>query len=485
MRFPTLNIPTASDVVVMHFEDLILDGVLEPGTDIPPERKLAETLGVSRTTLRDALARLQSKGLLIHTETGTQVHNIFDIMIRKPLDSLYSVDPDDLLEMWTEMACSATELAADRLTSQDLLFFKNQLVAIENSFHQEPSHIRLVDIKNLMNGIALASYNFVLLQVFKFLNDLVFGRSENSLLSGQHEKIIETITLLIEALERSDLKLASSKTKELAKALVNSENTELHKQMKLSDEVNVDQTTLTSQDLALIEIRKMLRSREFNYGDKLPNNKDLAKRFGLPVGAIKSAFSTLSTLGEVEVGNRGGVIFKDPNSSCPQDTLVDLINGRIHALEAIFEFRIILERMTSYLAAKRRSKSDIALMDDKLKSLEATTDLDEKDPAVIDIEFHAAIAAASGNDALQAIGHEMITFFRRTTRGWLKKHDKRLGSLIEIHQQHRKVFAAIKKSDHNAARDAMEEHLRYVIKMLHVFKNTDQRIEIASLRFRD
>jgi DNA-binding FadR family transcriptional regulator len=44
--------------------DAILDGAFPPGSTLPPERELAEQLGVNRTSLRQALARLQQMGLI-------------------------------------------------------------------------------------------------------------------------------------------------------------------------------------------------------------------------------------------------------------------------------------------------------------------------------------------------------------------------------------------------------------------------------------
>jgi DNA-binding FadR family transcriptional regulator len=44
--------------------DAILDGAFAPGSTLPPERELAEQLGVNRTSLRQGLARLQQMGLI-------------------------------------------------------------------------------------------------------------------------------------------------------------------------------------------------------------------------------------------------------------------------------------------------------------------------------------------------------------------------------------------------------------------------------------
>ena len=44
--------------------DAILDGAFLPGSTLPPERELAQRLGVNRTSLRQGLARLQQMGLI-------------------------------------------------------------------------------------------------------------------------------------------------------------------------------------------------------------------------------------------------------------------------------------------------------------------------------------------------------------------------------------------------------------------------------------
>ena len=42
----------------------ILDGSLPPGTQLPPERDLMNQLGISRSTLREALKRLEESRLI-------------------------------------------------------------------------------------------------------------------------------------------------------------------------------------------------------------------------------------------------------------------------------------------------------------------------------------------------------------------------------------------------------------------------------------
>lgn len=57
--------PSRADLCAEALRTRILAGELPPGHRLPPERQLAETLGVTRVTLRGALARLAQEQLLV------------------------------------------------------------------------------------------------------------------------------------------------------------------------------------------------------------------------------------------------------------------------------------------------------------------------------------------------------------------------------------------------------------------------------------
>jgi DNA-binding GntR family transcriptional regulator len=56
--------PSLHDELVTRLRQAVVEGVLEPGAKIP-ERELCESLGVSRTPLREALKVLASEGLVV------------------------------------------------------------------------------------------------------------------------------------------------------------------------------------------------------------------------------------------------------------------------------------------------------------------------------------------------------------------------------------------------------------------------------------
>ncbi len=69
MPFQRIEAQRVAEAVIRQIETLILEGVLRPGERLPGERDLAERLGVSRPSLREALAELEARGL-IQTRKG-------------------------------------------------------------------------------------------------------------------------------------------------------------------------------------------------------------------------------------------------------------------------------------------------------------------------------------------------------------------------------------------------------------------------------
>ena len=65
MPFQKVQTEKLSQSVVLQIEQLILRGILRPAERLPSERDLADRLGVSRPSLRDAIADLSDRGLLV------------------------------------------------------------------------------------------------------------------------------------------------------------------------------------------------------------------------------------------------------------------------------------------------------------------------------------------------------------------------------------------------------------------------------------
>lgn len=124
MAYNKIRQPKLSDVIEQQLEYLILEGTLRPGEKLPPERELAKQFDVSRPSLREAIQRLEAKGLLLRRQGGgTFVQVNLWQSFSDPLAEMLAGHPEsqfDLLETRHALEGVAAYYAALRGTDEDL-----------------------------------------------------------------------------------------------------------------------------------------------------------------------------------------------------------------------------------------------------------------------------------------------------------------------------------------------------------------------------
>lgn len=129
-----------SDAVVDQLEKMMVDGNLLPGEALPSERDLAQQLGVSRPSLREALLKLESRGLLCGRPAGGYlVANATMPLVTDALAHLmarHTKAAGDIIELREGLESMAVQLAALRATKGDLTKLKEALEALEHAFDE-------------------------------------------------------------------------------------------------------------------------------------------------------------------------------------------------------------------------------------------------------------------------------------------------------------------------------------------------------------
>lgn len=120
------------DELVAHLTASIHDGQLRPGDKLPTESDLVGRHEVSRTTVREAISKLQASGLV---ETR---HGIGTFVIEPPPRGTFRLTPQDLgtaedliqvLELRISLETEAAGLAAQRRTAEQLQAMQSALDA--------------------------------------------------------------------------------------------------------------------------------------------------------------------------------------------------------------------------------------------------------------------------------------------------------------------------------------------------------------------
>jgi GntR family transcriptional regulator, transcriptional repressor for pyruvate dehydrogenase complex len=129
--FDPVQAPTTFEETVERLGKVIRLALLPPGSRLPPERELAEQLGISRSTLRQALTVLTQTGHLMATRGrfgGTFVAD------HPPLTETAGVALEgpwrELLDFRVAVETGAAVLAAERATAQDLARLADPIAAM-------------------------------------------------------------------------------------------------------------------------------------------------------------------------------------------------------------------------------------------------------------------------------------------------------------------------------------------------------------------
>jgi GntR family transcriptional repressor for pyruvate dehydrogenase complex len=115
---------TLPEEITRRIVDAIRSGEFKPGNRLPPERELAQALGVSRTSVREALKYLTLMGLLeVRLGDGTYLREDSHDAIANALDLgllLRQGSAQHLIEARTFIEAKLAELAAERGSLADL-----------------------------------------------------------------------------------------------------------------------------------------------------------------------------------------------------------------------------------------------------------------------------------------------------------------------------------------------------------------------------
>jgi DNA-binding FadR family transcriptional regulator len=109
--------------VADHVRELVLDGTFPPGSALPPERELAEIIGVSRPSIREALIALEVMGLVESRQGGGNfVRGDASTLRMIPLAKGRDLGPGPIEQFEArrtiELACA--KLAAERASNEDI-----------------------------------------------------------------------------------------------------------------------------------------------------------------------------------------------------------------------------------------------------------------------------------------------------------------------------------------------------------------------------
>jgi GntR family transcriptional regulator, transcriptional repressor for pyruvate dehydrogenase complex len=204
MQLAAIERRTTVDLVVDRLARVIKDQKLTAGSRLPGEHELVEQLQVSRPVLREALARLQSLGLVdIQRGRGTFVGDTNSLAnCVRLLQSAVTISPQELLlyaELRTAIEIQAARQAAEKATTEDIKILTALLKKLDDEELPYADvleidfrfHRKLIEIAGnvLMQNLLEVIYEFVLTQMVRTTP----SQKDNQLGRRLHNAILKAI----------------------------------------------------------------------------------------------------------------------------------------------------------------------------------------------------------------------------------------------------------------------------------------------------
>ncbi|MGH1412100.1 MAG: FadR/GntR family transcriptional regulator [Pelagimonas sp.] len=209
MPFTPVKPEKLSSAVIDQIELLILRGILRPGERLPSERELSDRLGVSRPSLREAVATLQDRGLVeTRAGAGIFVTEFLGSAFSEALTQLFANHDEavfDYLSFRRDMEGLAAERAAKHGSNTDLAVIQkiyDRMCTVHSK--RNPAEEAHLDA-DFHLAIIEASHNVIMLHMmrsmYQLLREGVFynrtimfrQRTTRDQLLNQHKRINDAL----------------------------------------------------------------------------------------------------------------------------------------------------------------------------------------------------------------------------------------------------------------------------------------------------
>jgi GntR family transcriptional repressor for pyruvate dehydrogenase complex len=171
----------------------IRSGELLVGQKLPPERVLADQLGVSRTALREALRTLESMGCVRSTKgDGNYINSVSPEHIALPFAAMLSQDKQlaaDIIQVRQYLEVHMASMAATRATKEQLAHMYGAILDMQSQIEQGGNGIEGDNRFHL--EIAKASQNKAFSIIVELLAELLAESRQATLnIPGQPAKSV-------------------------------------------------------------------------------------------------------------------------------------------------------------------------------------------------------------------------------------------------------------------------------------------------------
>lgn len=186
--------------IVAQIQDMIMKGELKRGDRLPPERQLAELLGVGRPALKQAISALEVMGIIRSRQGDGNYITADSVDIITPLVIQFYLNDgkmDDILEFRYMIEVQMASLAAMKITEEQIADFQKLMDAIRENV-PDRAELKIRQYYNNMFHFRVVSLcgNKLIESIYSGIMDLIgdqLYQTDGMNFYGSHMKIFEAI----------------------------------------------------------------------------------------------------------------------------------------------------------------------------------------------------------------------------------------------------------------------------------------------------
>lgn len=215
---------------------------------------------------------------------------------------------------------------------------------------------------------------------------------------------------------------------------------------------------------AVDQIRTLILAKNYEPGDRLPSERELAEQLSIGRPSVREALRILGAMGLIEIRVGNGTYVRDVSLLPYMDSLITLISSRLKDREEnilkLWEVRKILEAGNVGLACSRMTPRQFEKMEASVREMERNIE-DREVFFSTGVQFHREIAAATGNEILILIWNNLWDMILRSDLYRRRYHPnfRMLHSPQQALEGHKEICRALARGNRGDSLRAMEEHL--------------------------
>ena len=209
-------------------------------------------------------------------------------------------------------------------------------------------------------------------------------------------------------------------------------------------------------------------------GQRLPSERELAATYRVSRSVVREVLALLAARGHVDAQPGRGSFVREVDPAGSLELLDTVLRTLTPTARQIIEARRMLESETARGAARSATPAALAEIDAALEAFEGATDVVMR--ARADVDFHTAIARASGNPVYEFLATALSTLTFEIALRSLSD----AGVTAEAVPLHREVADAIRAGDGDAASARMVAHLEVALR--HYGDDLDARLDLVTQR---